>query len=98
VNDIDSSGNKSFYWTDASTRLFLHLYRTKREMVYDRKIKNLRIMWQLISQELKEVGYIVTPLQVENKFKTLERAYKNMMSNNKRTGRRRIECSYETYV
>jgi len=43
-------------------------------MVSDRKIKNLRIMWQLISQELKEVGYIVTPLQVENKFKTLERA------------------------
>jgi len=67
-------------------------------MVSDRKIKNLRIMWQLISQELKEVGYIVTPLQVENKFKTLERAYKNMMSNNKKTGRGRIGCSYETYV
>jgi len=44
-------------------------------MVSNRKLKNFKIMWQLISQELKEEGYIVTPLQVENKFKTLERAY-----------------------
>ncbi|XP_025268281.1 uncharacterized protein LOC105254750 [Camponotus floridanus] len=35
-------------------------------------------------------------LQVENKFKTMEWAYKNMVSNNKKTGRGRATCSYES--
>jgi len=48
---------------------------------------------------LKEEDYIVTPLQVENKFETLERTYKNMMSNNKKLGEDGLDavtkCMYE---
>jgi len=39
-------------------------------------------------------NYPVTPLQVENKIK-LEYSYKNMISNNKMTGRARKTCKYE---
>lgn len=40
-------------------------------------------------------GYSVTPLQIENKIKSLERSFKNMISNNKKTGRARKTCKYE---
>ncbi|XP_071581905.1 uncharacterized protein [Temnothorax nylanderi] len=40
-------------------------------------------------------GYLVSPLQVENKFKSLTRSYKNMISNNKKTGRGRATCKFE---
>lgn len=41
-------------------------------------------------------GYSVSSTQVENKFKSLERLYKNMITNNKKTGRGRASCPYET--
>ena len=41
-------------------------------------------------------GYNVTIIQVENKFKSLQRSYKNMKLNNKQAGRGRITCPYET--
>lgn len=40
-------------------------------------------------------GYSVTLLQIENKVKSLERSFKNMISNNKMTGRARKTCKYE---
>lgn len=45
---------------------------------------------------MKLKGYNVSSTQVENKFKSLERSYKNMKSNNKKIGRSRATCSYET--
>jgi len=44
---------------------------------------------------MNRIHYPVTPLQVENKIKSLERSYKNMISNNKMTGRARKTCKYE---
>lgn len=88
------SGNM-FPWCDASTKIFLKEYKLKKELVKNRKLKNMKRAYQEISKSLQENGFNVSPLQVENRFKTLKRAYKNMIINNRRTGRGRYICSYE---
>lgn len=87
---------RSFPWNDASTKLFLEIYKCKKDLVSTRKIKTYKILWKYIAEEMKQNGYSVSPLQVENKFKSLVRSYKNMISNNKKTGRGRTTCSFET--
>lgn len=87
-----------FKWTDSATKLFLNIYKDKKLQVASRKIKTLRLMWKAITTEMNEMGYNVTPVQVENKFKTMERAYKLMIANNKKTGRAKKSCSFERYM
>ncbi|XP_011883732.1 PREDICTED: uncharacterized protein LOC105570890 [Vollenhovia emeryi] len=87
---------ETFSWSDASTKLFLHLYKEKINLVSTRKIKNKKILWQKIAEEMSTQGYNVSNIQAENKFKSLERSYKNMITNNKKTGRGRASCRYET--
>jgi len=88
--------NKTFNWTDASTKLFLELYKEKRELLINRKIKTRKMLWQTICENMKSHGFDLTIMQVENKWKSLERSYKNMILNNKQTGRGRVTCFYET--
>ncbi|XP_066585429.1 uncharacterized protein [Prorops nasuta] len=95
---IDSECIKSidhFSWTEENTKLFLDLYKTKRKLVLERKLKSYKVLWKIIAADMNTHNYNVTPLQVENKFKTLERAYKNIVNNNRKTGRGRMTCSFE---
>ncbi|XP_077262677.1 uncharacterized protein LOC143897712 isoform X2 [Temnothorax americanus] len=92
-SDLDI--NRAFTWTDASTKLFIELYKEKKELLTNRKIKTRKILWQRICESMKMQGFDVTPTQVENKMKSLERSYKNMITNNKQTGRGRMTCPYE---
>ncbi|KAL0105254.1 hypothetical protein PUN28_016718 [Cardiocondyla obscurior] len=89
------SGNAIFPWCDASTKIFLKEYKEKKELVRNRKLKNMKRAYQEIAKSLMENNFNVSPLQVENRFKTLKRAYKNMMLYNRRNGRGKYICSYE---
>ncbi|KYN22248.1 hypothetical protein ALC57_05359 [Trachymyrmex cornetzi] len=86
----------AFHWTDNSTKLFLHIYKNHVNLVAQRKIKTKKIMWQKIAEQMKSQGYNVSILQVENKYKSLERAYKNVKNHNNKTGRHRLVCPFET--
>lgn len=99
-NESESTENlrTSFSWNDAATKLFLEIYKTKKDLVTTRKIKTYKLLWKDIAENMKSHGYFVSSLQVENKFKSMERAYKNMISNNNKTGRARKTCSFETWV
>lgn len=81
-----NGADSSFSWNDESTRFFLSLYQENRKLVSSRKLKTFKAMWNHIANKMRDSGYNVSPLQVENKFKTMERAYKNMLSNNKKAG------------
>ncbi|KYN18584.1 hypothetical protein ALC57_09098 [Trachymyrmex cornetzi] len=95
-NNQNESTPVSFLWNDATTKLFLDVYKRKKDLVNTRKIKTYKHSWKNIAEDMLHSGYSVTPLQVENKFKSLTRSYKNMVSNNKKTGRARTTCKYET--
>lgn len=88
-------GNTIFPWCDASTKIFLKEYKEKKELVRNRKLKNMKKAYQEIAMNLADNGFNVSPLQVENRYKTLKRAYKNMMIHNRRNGRGKYICSYE---
>ncbi|GAB1861642.1 hypothetical protein CAJAP_02721 [Camponotus japonicus] len=45
---------------------------------------------------MKLQNYNVSAAQVENKYKSLERSFKNVKTHNKKTGRNKIACPYET--
>ncbi|KAL6441395.1 hypothetical protein ACFW04_003547 [Cataglyphis niger] len=95
VPSTSKSGNAHFPWCDASTKIFLKEYKLKKELVRNRKLKNMKLAYQEISKSLQDNGFTVSPLQVENRFKTLKRAYKNMIIHNRRNGRGKYICSYE---
>ncbi|XP_032682470.1 uncharacterized protein LOC116849438 [Odontomachus brunneus] len=96
LNYVQVQEESSFSWDDASTKLFLHLYKETQESLLKRNVRKKKILWKNISDSMKKQGYSVTVTQVENKYKTLERAYKNMITNNKKTGRGRATCPYQT--
>lgn len=95
-NIIENNTEETFSWCDVSTKLFLCLYKEKRVELENRKIKTKKIMWQKISELMKVKGYNVTTLQAENKYKSLERSYKNVITNNKQTGRSRMSRAFQT--
>lgn len=97
-NESESTLNQktSFYWNDAATKLFLHIYKVKKDLVSTRKIKTYKLLWKNIAEDMLSHSYLVSPLQIENKFKSMEKSYKNMISNNNKTGRARKTRSYET--
>lgn len=95
IPTTSKSGNMIFPWCDASTKIFLKEYKEKKELVKNRKLKNMKKAYQEIAKNLLDNGFSVSPLQVENRYKTLKRAYKNMMVHNRRNGRGKYICSYE---
>lgn len=52
-------------------------------------------MWEVITQKLAEAGYAFSELQVQGKYRSLERQYKRTKLNNSKTGRNRQICPYE---
>ncbi|XP_025160777.1 uncharacterized protein LOC112589922 isoform X2 [Harpegnathos saltator] len=45
---------------------------------------------------MQSKGYTITTTQIENKYKSLERSFKNMIANNKKTGKGCTTCLYQT--
>lgn len=87
----------TFVWSDASIKLFLSIYKEKLELWTNCKIKT-RKMWEKIRTNMQSKGYNITTIQIENKYKSLERSFKNMIANNKKTGRGRVctTCPYQS--
>ncbi|XP_077539617.1 uncharacterized protein LOC144174460 [Haemaphysalis longicornis] len=55
-----------------------------------------KAMWQRMAEQLSaEFSTEVTALQVQNKWKSLERAYKKTKANNGSSGAARVVCEYE---
>lgn len=58
-----------------------------------------RALWQQLADTVVgEFGGVVTADQAENKWKSLERAYKNAKSKNNKSGHSRVHFEYEEYV
>ncbi|KAF5272268.1 hypothetical protein FQR65_LT17470 [Abscondita terminalis] len=95
----ESSLNISNYeiaeWSDNPIKLLIGLYKNKKRLVENRKIKTLKQMWNIIGAEISSRGYLYTPQQCENKWKSLERCFKKTIENKKKTGRGRKNCPYE---
>lgn len=86
---------KTSRWDTNNTKFLLDRYKKYIELVRNRKIKSKNKMWDKIRQEFEDKNIIFTATQIENRFKTLERRYKNYKDNTKATGRGKIAFEFK---
>lgn len=87
---------KNAEWSDSTTRLLITEYKKLKPLVDGRKIKTMKRMWEIITECLnRHTNFNYTPTQTETKWKTLERAFKNIVDSNNKSGRDKRKCPYE---
>lgn len=92
---IEGVVRKNADWSDKATKLLIQLYAQRKPLVEDRKIKTMKKMWEGIREELQKHNLEYTFVQIESKWKSLERAFKATLDNSKKSGRGRRSCPYE---
>lgn len=67
-------------WTSKATACLISQYRKYRSMVgQSTQFRSLRDMFETISIEMQKCGYFFSPQKCENKWRVLERKYKNLV-------------------
>lgn len=67
-------------WTSEATTCLISQYKKYRSLVgQSTQIRSLREMFEMISLEMKNYGYYFSPQKCENKWRVLERKYKNLV-------------------
>lgn len=84
-------------WTDSATVFILDKYKVYLSQIGPmKKFKSKKIMWAEISKELQEnLNISKTPLQVENRYKTVLKRKKKAVENNRKSGSSREEVPFE---
>ncbi|XP_064468953.1 uncharacterized protein LOC135383426 [Ornithodoros turicata] len=84
-------------WTGPKTRFLIARYKEQKEMVGKKGgFRTKRALWQALADAIsKEFDSSVTTIQVENKWKSLERAYKRTKTKNGSSGHSRVSCEHE---
>ncbi|XP_015601945.1 uncharacterized protein LOC107270961 isoform X2 [Cephus cinctus] len=67
-------------WTSKATTCLIAQYKKYRSMVgQTTQIRSLREMFEMISVEMRNYGFYFSPQKCENKWRVLERKYKNLV-------------------
>ncbi|EFN83225.1 uncharacterized protein LOC105184425 [Harpegnathos saltator] len=67
-------------WTSKATSCLINRYKKYRLMVgQSTQIRSLREMFEMISLEMQNYGFYFSPQKCENKWRVLERKYKNLV-------------------
>ena len=67
-------------WTSKATTCLISQYKKYRSMVgQSTQIRSLREMFEMISVEMQNYGFYFSPQKCENKWRVLERKYKNLV-------------------
>ncbi|XP_011634627.1 LOW QUALITY PROTEIN: uncharacterized protein LOC105425514 [Pogonomyrmex barbatus] len=85
-------------WTSKATTCLIRQYKKYRSMVgQSTQIRSLREMFEMISLEMQNYGFYFSPQKCENKWRVLERKYKNIVSRErqKKPGRMRHYGQWE---
>lgn len=81
ANAIPSSADMTLnLWTSKATTCLINQYKKYRSMVgQSTHIRTLREMFDMISLEMQKYGFYFSPQKCENKWRVLERKYKNLV-------------------
>ncbi|KYM98773.1 hypothetical protein ALC62_10501 [Cyphomyrmex costatus] len=100
--ELDATKSNVDEWSDESTRLLLDKYAEYLELVGPMKqFKNKKLMWLKISQDLeKSLRIQKTPIQCENRFKTILRRKRVCEKNNSTSasGSKRVKINFENEI
>ncbi|XP_066588378.1 uncharacterized protein [Prorops nasuta] len=76
----NGEGGNFSLWTSKATTCLIQQYKKYRSMVgQTTQIRSLREMFEMISLEMQNRGFFFSPQKCENKWRVLERKYKNLM-------------------
>ncbi|XP_077501597.1 uncharacterized protein LOC144112656 isoform X2 [Amblyomma americanum] len=92
-----SGGGERDAWSERKSRFLITKYKEAKDNI-GRKggFRTKKAMWEKLTDQINsEFGCHLTPLQVENKWKTMERAYKKSKAKNGSSGHSRAACLYE---
>lgn len=65
-------------------------------IVFHVSFRTKKSLWQAIADAVNaEFGEAMTALQIENKWKSLERSYKRAKTKNSASGHSRVSCEHE---
>ncbi|XP_076755012.1 uncharacterized protein LOC143425853 isoform X2 [Xylocopa sonorina] len=82
INTVPSSADIGALnlWTSKATACLISQYKKYRSMVgQSTQIRSLREMFEMISIEMRKHGFHFSPQKCENKWRVLERKYKNLV-------------------
>lgn len=84
-------------WTDSATVFMLDKYKLYLSQIGPmKKFKSKKTMWAEISKKLQQnCNVLKTPLQVENRYKTVLKRKKKAVENNHKSGNSREEVPFE---
>jgi len=85
-------------WTSKATSCLIGKYKKYRSLVgQSTQIRSLREMFEMISAEMERAGFHFSPQKCENKWRVLERKYKNLVCRErlKKPGRMRHYGQWE---
>ena len=88
-------GSARLIWNTDMTLLLISIYNKWKGPNGKATSLPLPKVAMKISEEMRSAGYEVDPEKVESKWKSLERAYKNVLKNNNQTGAQRKTCPFE---
>ncbi|PSN49192.1 hypothetical protein C0J52_10912 [Blattella germanica] len=81
-------------WSLKSSKILIDLYDKYKPEIGTKKLRNMKEMWQLISEELSEkFKMIISPGNAENRWRVIERNYKKFINKNI-SGRRKKYFEY----
>lgn len=87
--------NKSV-WLENTTKLLLALIaEIKPKVGKCTKYRTKKKMYDEIRRRLEDAGHSYSVVQIENKYRSLERRFKDAKLNNNKSGRARQTCPYE---
>lgn len=75
IIEIILEDNEKVDWSLDATQTLLSNINEKLDLVINGVLKNLKQMWEKVSQELINNNFLYTPEQCDNKWKSLKRGY-----------------------
>ncbi|KAL1425728.1 hypothetical protein MTO96_018894 [Rhipicephalus appendiculatus] len=84
-------------WSARKTKFFIAKYSEMKDLVgKTRALRTRKLLWKKLAEIINaEFLCNVTATQVENKWKSLDRAYKKSKKDNNSSGHHRVNCEYE---
>lgn len=95
--NVFSNEDTAFKWAHEAILLLINEYEKQNACLNSKSVSQKKI-WERISLQLSNYGYVVTGPQCQSKFAGLKKTYKNIKDHNSKSGNSAKHWSYFTLM
>ena len=88
--ELQIETKRTYTWSRTDTLKLIELYKENEHFLTNVRYKK-KSVWESIAKKMQDENYNVTPIQCENKWKSLTSAYRRTVDHNSRTGTCRVD-------